>query len=308
MKPKISFVIAAFNEEKHLAKCIQSCLDQTYPNIEICVTDDGSSDRTWQIMEGFKSENVLISKFDQNKGKVSAFNNSYLMATGDYIAIIGADDVNLLDRISKQMNFLNSHELDLTWGGFIHIDGDDEELPDYKSPLKENPQKLDILQDNFIPGNTILFNRKLAETVFPIPEKFKFEDWWIAFNTIFGFKYKMLPEPAVRYRIHSDNTVGNQSGNYVLLRRKNLIRHIIYHDAFNDELLKDTQFRKYVALNRLVKNYKLICLNDSFVRRFSLLIESVKFFRMGFYKVILKLLFVSLFGLKAVRAIYSLKK
>jgi glycosyltransferase involved in cell wall biosynthesis len=306
MKPKISFVLAAYNEEKHLAICIQSCLDQSYPNIEVCVTDDGSSDNTWQILEGFKSDTVKVHQFSKNRGKVAAFNQSYSMATGEYIAIIGADDVNLPDRIEKQLKLMEDFKLDLTWGRLAHIDEEGGDLPDYRSPFKMHPEKSDILQDNFIPGNTVTFNKEVAKKVFPIPEQLKFEDWWIAFNTIYYFKYKILDRPVVQYRIHSNNTVGNQTGDYTSLRRKNIKRHLIYHDLFNG-LLNNKENKNYQLMNCLVKNYKKACLSDQLIERIGLFLSSIKLFRPQSLKVVLKFLFVTLLGLKTVNIVYKIK-
>lgn len=303
-KSKVSFIIAAFNEEANLEKCINSCLEQTYDNIEVCVTDDGSTDRTLEILKSYNDDRIRIHSFEKNKGKVSAFNSSYEMATGDYIAVIGADDVNLPDRIQRQMNHLINNDIDLTWGGFIHIDENDEVLPDYISPLKENVTRLDILQDNFIPGNTILFKRELARKVFPIPNQLKFEDWWIAFNTVFSFKYKMLNEPVVNYRIHANNTVGNVLGDYVKLRRKNIKRHLMYHDLF-DNFLKTNDFNDFVKLNHIMKCYKEACLSDSIIHRIKLLFSNLSNYKNKYAKIFLKFIFVTFFGLKGVGKVFK---
>jgi glycosyltransferase involved in cell wall biosynthesis len=297
MKPKISFVLAAFNEEDNILECIESCLNQTYENIEICVTDDGSSDSTWSILESLQSDRVHINRFEKNKGKVAAFNASYELATGDFIAIIGADDVNLPKRIEKQYDFLIQQDLDLTWGGFIHIDAKGEYLPNYKTPLNKEPSRIDILQDNFIPGNTIFFKRVLAQDIFPIPETLKFEDWWISYNTIFNYKYKILNEPVINYRIHENNTVGNQQGQYVDNRRKNIQRHFAYHDLFEERLGTNEEYRK---INKLVRLYKQACMEDEFLIRVQHFLKSFKFFSVRSIKISIKFLFITLLGLRGI--------
>ncbi len=302
MNPKVSFIIAAYNEEKYIQNCIDSCLEQTYDNIEVCVTDDGSQDRTWKLLENYSSDQVKIDRFSKNKGKVIAFNNSFSLATGKYIAIIGADDVNLPNRVENQLKFLIDQAIDLTWGKLIHIGSSGEILKNYYTPLKVKPKKCDILQDNFIPGNTIFLSKRLANQIFPIPKELKFEDWWIAFNAIFSAKYKMLETPVIKYRIHENNTVGNTSIDYVQLRRKNIRRHITYHEIFDKKLLNNTNFQR---INHLVKNYKLACLEDHFKKRLTLFFRSLPFFRLKSLKVILKFLFITFFGLKGVQTVFK---
>ena len=117
-QPKVSFVIAVYNGEKYVEACVDSCLNQTYGNVEVCITDDGSEDRTLQIMQEFygADERVKIDSFGQNRGKVAAFNNSQAMATGELIVIFGADDVNYADRLEKSVAYMLAERGDLLVG------------------------------------------------------------------------------------------------------------------------------------------------------------------------------------------------
>ena len=85
--PLVSFIIAAYNEESYIEECITSCINQTYSNVEICITDDGSTDNTWNIINKYYSnnpaKNLKIDRFHKNKGKIAAFNNSFAMSSGD---------------------------------------------------------------------------------------------------------------------------------------------------------------------------------------------------------------------------------
>jgi glycosyltransferase involved in cell wall biosynthesis len=290
----VSFIIAAFNEQKYLRECIESCLQQEHVSVEVCVTDDGSTDDTWNVIESFKDDyRVKGHRFAKNKGKVSAFNQSFKMASGDYIALIGADDLCEPHRALEQVQFVESEKLDLCWSAFSHIDGQGQPM-NKEHIFNQNPGRRDILIDNFIPGNTVFFNRKLSKVVFPIPEQLKFEDWWIAFHGIYHFRYRFLNKKLVRYRLHDQNTVGNQDQDYVRIRRKNIRRHGAYHDLFTQKLSDPSLIR----LNRLVKNYKEVCLSDSFVYRVGILFQSLFLLSIRDFKVSAKMILVSLFGLK----------
>jgi len=294
LKPTVTFIIAAYNEERYLKECIDSCLAQNYPNIEVCVTDDGSTDQTWAILEQYTDTRVKKHRFAENRGKVAAFNQSYCMSSGDYFALIGADDVNCAHRISSQMDFLVDNRVDVTWGSYTQIDGDGHDLPEDMYVFNENPTQRDVLVDNCIPGNTVFFNRRVAEKVFPIPSQLLFEDWWIAFNTIYHYKFKFLNKPLIKYRLHDGNTVGNRKVGYVAIKRKNVRRHILYHDLFQSNL-EDEGHKKF---NLLVKNYKLSCLSDSLLERLSYLMKSLPYFSRENIAIFFKLLLVSIMGLK----------
>ena len=294
MEAKVSFIIAAYNEESYIRECIESCLSQSYKNIEVCVTDDGSNDRTWDILKSLESERVIISRLNENQGKVPAFNLSYSKATGDYIALIGADDVNFRDRIESQINFLQSQKVDLTWGHFEHIDTNGDPLPDYHTEVASKVSKQMILEDNFIPGGTMLFTREVANKVFPIPEKLRFEDWWIAFHTVFHFKYSYQHKAAIKYRIHENSTVGDRRAEYHIIRRKNIRRHLLYHDLFERELVENDSFSKK---NRMAKIYKEICLSDNFMERMKLFFSIIPNFQIKNTLFLFKILVVSLLGL-----------
>lgn len=302
MNPKVSFIIAAYNEEKYIKECIDSCLNQSYSNIEICITDDGSQDKTWKILEELQSEKVKISRFEKNQGKVSAFNHSFSMATGDYFALIGADDVNLPERIEKQLNFINSKGIDLTWSPFEHIDGEGNPLTITQDITSKLITKSMILQDNFIPGGTMMFNKSVASKVFPIPTELKFEDWWISFHAVYHFKFEFCKGPAIKYRIHANNTLGDSKIPYHETKRRNLRRHLAYHELFQKELEGNQSDLK---LNQQAQLFKQTCLSDSFVERFSYFTKSISLVQIKGLKLFFKFFLVTILGLPLAGKIFK---
>ena len=119
--PEISVIVPAFNEETTISKCIQSLLYLDYPNYEIIVVDDGSTDRTREIVQRFESSKVKVVH-QQNQGKANALNNGTLLSKGDIIVTVDADTTiqrGSLKRIASRFAF--NHRLGAVAGN-IKVD------------------------------------------------------------------------------------------------------------------------------------------------------------------------------------------
>ncbi|HZX58320.1 MAG TPA: glycosyltransferase family A protein, partial [Mucilaginibacter sp.] len=104
-QPLVSIIIPVYNSEKHLAETISSALEQTWPNKEIIIVDDGSADNSLAIAKSFASENVKV--FHQpNKGASAARNKGIQEAKGDYIQFLDADDLLMPNKIAAQVKQL----------------------------------------------------------------------------------------------------------------------------------------------------------------------------------------------------------
>ncbi|WP_224998845.1 glycosyltransferase family A protein [Cesiribacter sp. SM1] len=99
---RVSILIPLYNAAPYVEETIASALAQTYPNIEIIVVDDGSTDNSLQLAEKLSSENVHV--FSQpNKGACAARNLAYEHSTGEYIQYLDADDLLAPDKIEQQI-------------------------------------------------------------------------------------------------------------------------------------------------------------------------------------------------------------
>lgn len=93
MSSLVSVVIPAYNVEKYIERGINSVLEQTYSNIELVIVDDGSTDKTWEIITGYKKlENNLIAVHQNNAGVSSARNMALDLCNGRYVIFLDSDD------------------------------------------------------------------------------------------------------------------------------------------------------------------------------------------------------------------------
>jgi glycosyltransferase involved in cell wall biosynthesis len=121
--PLVSILTPAYNAELWISDSIRSALRQTWPNKEIIVVDDGSTDGTLSIASQFAKDGVTVIS-QKNSGASTARNHAYSLCRGDYIQWLDADDVLAPDKISRQMEFAQTSKnplllLSSEWGRFL---------------------------------------------------------------------------------------------------------------------------------------------------------------------------------------------
>ncbi len=126
-KPLVSIVIPCYNAEDYIAGAIESGLGQSYERIELLVVDDGSTDRSADIVKSFGDKVKLIQR--KNSGACAARNVGIEHATGTYIQFLDADDVLYEDKVVSHFVAMRS---DCLQGGVMSVCGYDVEWPDYK--------------------------------------------------------------------------------------------------------------------------------------------------------------------------------
>lgn len=109
MNVKVSILIPAYNAESWIQETIASALSQTWPNSEIIVVDDGSTDNTFQVANRFRSKYVKVIR-QENMGASAARNKAFSLAQGNYIQWLDADDLLAPDKISQQLKYHNGDE------------------------------------------------------------------------------------------------------------------------------------------------------------------------------------------------------
>ena len=120
----ISIIICAFNEEEKISRCIESVRTQTYSNWELWVVDDGSTDRTAEIVKKYKATDERIHLYSQeNQGLSSARKSGIRCATGEYLIFIDADDYVGEQYIEHFLETLHFYpEAECIQGGYIHYE------------------------------------------------------------------------------------------------------------------------------------------------------------------------------------------
>ena len=107
--PEISVLMSVYNSEQYIKDSIDSILEQTFPDFELIIINDGSTDKTREIIEGYKDGRIRIFNFKENKGVGAALKFGLTQVNGRYIAKADSDDINHPERLFKQKIFLDNH-------------------------------------------------------------------------------------------------------------------------------------------------------------------------------------------------------
>ena len=155
--PKISVIIPAYQAEDYLEACVNSVLTQSYSNMEVILTDDGSTDKTPDFCDRIKAKDPRIHVIHQENGGLSAARNSALsIASGDYVLFLDADDFwddseavsHLVGRIQKT----NADVLNFSYKKFYEDTSEKipyfHELPSMPETLSGRKAQIDYLTEN----------------------------------------------------------------------------------------------------------------------------------------------------------------
>ncbi|MFI8606967.1 glycosyltransferase family 2 protein [Pseudomonas sp. NPDC077649] len=212
-QPLVSVIIASYNHAPYIQASIESVLQQSYPNIELLVVDDGSRDDSVARIEALQKVHGFDFRVQANKGLSRTLNETIERARGSLIAPFGSDDIMLPQRIATQVAYMaDKPEVGICAGAIQTIDADGR--PGAK-PRALPLRRLDF-EDVFMdrkpgaPAPTLLFRREALERVGGFEPEVRLEDLMIELKiTHAGYFIDILGEPLALYRVHDSNTYKN---------------------------------------------------------------------------------------------------
>ena len=121
---KLTVLMPVYNAEKYLKPALESILNQTYKDFEFLIIDDGSTDKSLEIIKSYNDSRIRLIGHEQNQKLIATLNEGIKLAQGEYIARMDADDISAPERLQKQMEFLEKHPATVVLGcDFQIIDG-----------------------------------------------------------------------------------------------------------------------------------------------------------------------------------------
>lgn len=208
MTPKITVLMAAYNAEAYLKECMDSVLGQTYGDYEFLIIDDGSTDRTIDIIASYKDDRIRLIRNEKNLSQVTSLNIGLDYAKGEYIARIDADDVAFPRRLEKQSEFLRKYtDIALIGSWAQAIDERSKAIVISRLPVRREEIIATVLFGGFIAiHSSFMFRKKTIFDIGKYNEAFSFcEDYKLIIDLLLNrCMVNNIPEVLAKYRVHND--------------------------------------------------------------------------------------------------------
>lgn len=204
-RPLISVLLPAYNAEKYIRESVESILAQTYPHFELLVIDDGSDDKTAEIVASIKDARLKLIRNPQNLGLIKTLNRAVSLAQGAYIARMDADDISLPERLEKQLNLLQANSELILCGTSVYVFSDKKTVQT-TAPTTHNAILWKMLYQTPFVHPSIMLNTKKTGTHFYYDQNYPHcEDYELFVRLAKVGKMANLPEPLYRYRRHPES-------------------------------------------------------------------------------------------------------
>ncbi|NMB47900.1 glycosyltransferase family 2 protein [Candidatus Kuenenbacteria bacterium] len=213
---KISVLMSAFNAEKYISQAIESILKQTCDDFEFIILNDGSTDKTREIIQNYTKQDKRIRLINNNKnfGLTRSLNIGLEEARGKYIARIDADDLSEPERLQKQYEFMEANPEYALAGSWVKIiDSEGREMT-----VRKLPTDIKLIKFNFIFGkpclwhSSIFFRKEEMDKVGNYDEEYKYsQDLNLYVRLLKTKKITNVPEFLIQHRLHSNSIGKNNS-------------------------------------------------------------------------------------------------
>jgi hypothetical protein len=256
--PLVSVCMVTYNHEKYIGEAIQSVLAQTFADLELVIVDDGSTDRTAEVIASFKDPRLVAIRQD-NRGPSEATNLALASCRGRYVALMSGDDVCYPGRIEQQLD-------EYARGGTRVLFGDVDFIDDDSQPLAGNHfaaslfdttphTRAQILErffhrGNFINAITCFTETDVLRAAGPFdPLLFLLQDFDMWLRLVKKYELCFMPQKLVRYRIRRDQQnlsaptpktqVRGTNETYFILRRFfDDVPAELFREAFQQQLVR----------------------------------------------------------------------
>lgn len=214
--PRVSVLTSCYNEQKYLAKAIESILGQTFKDFEFLLIDDGSTDDTLNIIKHYAAIEKRIFVIEKkNTGLVDSLNVGVDVARGKWIARMDADDIAFPTRLEKQVACAErNHSTVLLGSGCVEIDAVGNKVKEHSYPSRHSALVRRLEKSmGFPPHSSCLFDRSAVKEIGGYNPRFTRSqdvDLWLRLGET--EQISCLPQPLVKLRKHSNGISHHNRG------------------------------------------------------------------------------------------------
>lgn len=228
--PKFSVVMCNYNYERYIAQSVQSVLGQSCSDFELIIVDDGSTDQSRSIIDGFTDKRIK-KIFKRNGGQASAFNAAFAESTGELVAFLDSDDFWAAGKLTAAADVFRNSDCVAFYHRLAFVDSDSTRTGGFHPAsgcIEDTEMSLlaDVFLDNeFVrgsPTSSIVFRRWALENVFPLDAGWRYcADMLLWLGVLYGGLF-CSSSVLGYYRVHGGNgwwdTVGVDSKRHAMQR------------------------------------------------------------------------------------------
>lgn len=217
MNKKVSVIIPCYNIEKYVSECLESVYHQTYSNLEVLLINDGSKDRTEEILMEYVNKYPNITKYiyQNNSGPSVARNLGIKNSEGEYICFMDSDDILFPESIEKRVNILDMNS-------DVYLVCSDSYMIQENSFTKDKLSSLlgevysgnifkELLKKNFISTQTVLMRREIIKSIGFFNESYlRSEDYEYWLRIANKYKITFIKEPLAYTRVRNGSLSTNK--------------------------------------------------------------------------------------------------
>jgi glycosyltransferase involved in cell wall biosynthesis len=162
--PKVTVLMTVYNGAPYLSQAVESIINQTFLDWELIAVDNCSTDESLSILKGYQDDSrIKVVSFSKNMGRVNALKHAFSLSSGEFLAILDADDIARKDRLNTQVNFLNkNHNISLvaSWSRLINSAG--EVIGELRPPTQPSLIYKTLGWANVITHSSVMYKKTAA--------------------------------------------------------------------------------------------------------------------------------------------------
>jgi glycosyltransferase involved in cell wall biosynthesis len=230
--PEVTVLMAVYNGERFLRQAVESILNQTFSDFEFLIINDGSTDRTPDILLSYHDPRIRIARNNHNIGLTKSLNLGLALARGEYIARQDADDISYSERLERQISFMRKNPDVVVLGTQVNYLRGDGRSPKFVGPGKPVSALAAKFCLMFSPPNpvdhpTVMLRKSIILSKFRgyDPNYLVGQDADLWCRVAMEYAIQNLPETLVTMRIHSSSVTGDtyhprRQGHHALWKRR----------------------------------------------------------------------------------------
>jgi glycosyltransferase involved in cell wall biosynthesis len=210
-KPRVSIIMPVLNGERYINESIESILGQTYQDFELIVVDDGSTDRTPELIRAFSHRtNLKYVRHAERQGIARSVNDGVRNSSGELIAFLDHDDTWFPNFLETQVGHLDQHpEVAMVHSDFQTIDADGNVLQPSVAALRDQDARPSgyvfprLFMDSFIVGDSAVIRKECWEKLGGFDESIRFGDYLLWMRIARHHRIDYVPKVLTQYRLHA---------------------------------------------------------------------------------------------------------